>query len=107
MKIMELNEMELMVTNGGGIRDRSRSHESRSRASSHGSRGSGNHGCSRDWGGVAAGAGKALAGGIGYAGTLFGDDGSESRINHIKEATGGLAKSGWNQMRDGFKCKKR
>ena len=107
MKIMELNEMELMVTNGGGIRDRSRSHESRSGASSHGSRGSGNHGCSRDWGGVAIGAGKAVAGGIGYAGTLFGSDGSRSRIEHIREASGGLAKSGWNQMKESYKCKNR
>lgn len=107
MKIMELNEKELMVINGGSIRDRNRSHGSRSGASSHGSRGSGNHGCRRDWGGVAIGTGKAVAGGIGYAGTLFGSDGSRSRIEHIREATGGLAKSGWKQMGDSFKCKKR
>ena len=83
MKIVELNEMELMTIDGGGIRDRSRSHESRSGASSHGRRGSGNHGCSRR------------------------DDGSRSRIDHIREATGGLAKSGWKQMGESFKCKKR
>lgn len=113
MKIVELNEKEMMLTNGGGrgcsINDPKcrNSSSSRGRGNGGGSWGSRDNGCKRDWKGVAAGAGKALAGGIGYAGTLFGDDGSESRINHIKEATGGLAKSGWNQMGDSFKCKKR
>ena len=111
MKIVELNEKEMMSTNGGGkgcsLNERSCRSGKGSGGGGGGSWGSRDNGCKRDWGGVAAGAGKALAGGIGYAATFFGNDGSKSRIDHIREATCGLAKSGWNQMGDSFKCKKR
>ena len=69
MKITELNEMELMVTNGGGIGDRSRSH-------GHGSNCSGGHKRDCSWsnrdfsrevvkGGVTGAIGGSFAGGVG------------------------------------------
>ena len=86
MKIMELNEKELMTIDGGAKKK-------------------GKKDCKRDWGGVAVGAGKTVAGTIGYLGAID-DDGNANRGNYIRDAMGNLVKSGWNQMGDGLKCKK-
>ncbi len=112
MKIVELNEKEIMLTNGGAkscsLNDHSCRNNNKGRSSGRSSSSDrGGRDCKRDWVGVTVGAGKAFLGGVGYAGTLFGSDGSKDRIDHIREATGGLAKSGWNQMGESFRCKKR
>ena len=89
MKIMELNEKELMTIDGGAKKPNAKKD------------------CKRDWGGVASGAGQTLAGGIGYVGTLFGDDGDDKRIKYIREGAAGLITGGWNQMKESYKCKNR